>query len=301
MSINRRHAPSSQVSREKKLVGHQRESDYAALIEGKKIEGTQKGDVKDKMGYLHSVKSGKKWQVFLYGYDRISKSLYLKSLESCLNAFTKDSKQYFKDRIICIGLKEAYVKNIGRDAAKKLSNHVIDNELGPNEYIKSKNLLAQATTDVFKALQNKNFLRNFLAEAIFNNKEVSFLAIKDSTYKKDELFKVFSRDDILDILTIELSPALSKAGKVAEDYNVAGQKTLLCYKKKNINTNKVTDKNIVEIEIRNDSDIHYRQVRFNMYSRDVLFLLLNRPQPLAVKKLSNGVMVFGKAIETLGV
>ena len=34
-----------------------------------------------------------------------------------------------------------------------------------------------------------------------------------------------------------------------------------------------SQKNIVEIEIRNDSEIHYKQVRFNMYSKDALFLL----------------------------
>ena len=107
--INRRRAPSSEISSEKKLGGHQRESDYAKLIGGNCLHGTQKGDVKDKQGNLHSVKSGKKWQVFLYGYSRISNSRYLNILRSCLDAFPEDYKQYVKDRHDCISYTKKYI------------------------------------------------------------------------------------------------------------------------------------------------------------------------------------------------
>ena len=63
--INRRRAPSSEISSQKKRSGHQTEIEYAELINGEVIKGTQKGDVKDRNGNLYSVKSGKKWQVFL--------------------------------------------------------------------------------------------------------------------------------------------------------------------------------------------------------------------------------------------
>jgi len=295
MSINRRRAPSSKISREKKLDGHLRESDYATLIAGETISGTQKGDVKDKKGNLFSVKSGKKWQVFLYGYDRISASYHLNILQPCLDAFTKNSKQYFLDRTKCIEFKEAYVKEHGRAKAKLLPNNEVVNSVGANAYIKSKEQLAESTLAVRDKLKDKSVLRKFLGEAIFNNEEVSFLAIKDTTYKKDELFKVFAKDDILDILSIRLFPEVSKAGNVPEDYNVSAQKTLLCYFKANGKL-----KNIVEIEIRNDSEVHYRQVRFNMYSKDVLTLLLENPKSLPVKEAFKGVKVYGMAIELLG-
>ncbi len=295
MAINRRRAPSSEISREKKLSGHLREDDYATLIGGETISGTQKGDVKDKKGNLYSVKSGKKWQVFLYGYDRISSSSHLNILQPCLDAFTKDPEQYFKDRIKCIEFKEAYVKEHGREKAKKLSNNVVIEALGNNAYIDAKERLAQSTASVKDQLKNKNNLRNFLGEALFNNEEVSFLAIKDTTYKKDELFKVFAKEDVLDIFSEQFFPEVSKAGNVPEDYNVAAQKTLLCYLRANGKS-----KNIIEIEIRNDSNVHYRQVRFNMYSKDALTLLIERATPLPVKEAYEGVKVYGRAIELLG-
>lgn len=293
MTINRRRAPSSKISRDKKLSGHRREKDYATLIGGKVLGGTQKGDVKDKNGNIHSVKSGKKWQVFLYGYNRICNSRHLNILRPCLDAFPENYNQYVRDRTKCITFKEEYVKNYGKDATRHLSNDVVAKHLGANTYVESKNQLAKNTTPICNALKNKDRLRCFLGEALFNNTEVEYLAIKDDTYKKDGLFKVFAKEDVLDILSSGLLPSASIAGRVPEDYNVAGQKTLFCYKKTTIQK-----KNIVEIEIRNDSHIHYRQVRFNMYSKDTLTLLIDRPQPLPVKYFYENVVVYGKAIET---
>ena len=71
MEINRRRSPSPQISRSKKLGGHKKEKEYANLIKGEIILGTKKGDVKDQEGKLHSVKSGKKWQLCLYSKKRI--------------------------------------------------------------------------------------------------------------------------------------------------------------------------------------------------------------------------------------
>ncbi|MSR79041.1 MAG: hypothetical protein EXS59_02755 [Candidatus Taylorbacteria bacterium] len=290
MTINRRRAPSSQISSDKKLGGHKQEEIYAALIGGDVVHGTQKGDVKDKNGKLHSVKSGKKWQIFLYGYNRISTSLHLKILQPCLEAFPEDSKQYFKDRTTCISYKEDYIENHGRELARNLSNEVLEKHLGANTYVESKRQLAKTISTICGVLKDKYRLRKFLDEALFNNRDVDFLAMKDSTYKKDGVFKVFAKKDVLDVLSANLHPAVSTAGRVPQDYNVAAQKTLLCYEKNG------RQKNIVEIEIRNDSDTHYRQVRFNMYSGDTLFLLLNSPQCLPIKSLNEHVVIHGKAI-----
>jgi hypothetical protein len=289
MKINRRRAPSTQISRDKKLGGHQKENEYAEIIGGKKIGGTEKGDVRDQNGLLHSVKSGKKWQVFLYSYNRICSSKHLKILQPCLEAFTMNSQQYFADRVKCISYKEKHVRKHGRNLTKMLSNETIKMNVGMNTYIQSKENLAAATIMVCDALRDKFTLRNFLDEALFNTEEVDFLAVKDSTYKRDDLFKVFKRDYVLDVLTNNLFPNTSRAGRVPEDYNIHGQKTLLCY-----TTNKNTPKNIVEIEIRNDSDVHYRQVRFNMYSRDTLYLLLNAQSKLSSNEIQPGVLFYGE-------
>jgi hypothetical protein len=283
--INRRRAPSSKISKDKKLSGHLREDEYALSIEGTVIKGLQKGDVKDKDGNLHSVKSGKKWQIFLYSYNRINQSSQLKCLQPCLDAFPQDSEQYFKDRVKCIEFKETYLETHGKEKTKELSNDDVKKNLGFNQYIESKHKLKKATNDIYQIFMNKIFIRDFLNEAIFNINEVDFLVIKDTTYKEDELFKVFEKKDVLDILSNNLYPLVSKAGNVPVDFNVSGQKILFYYLRPN-----QLKKNIIEIEVRNDSDKHYRQIRFNMYSKDALFLLLNNN--LIGKKLNNEVIAY---------
>lgn len=291
MTINRRRAPTSAISSEKKKSGHKQELIYSNLINGTIIHGTQKGDVKDLDGKLHSVKSGKKWQVFLYRYDRIANSQYLNILKPCLDSFTINGKQYFTDREKCIEFKEQCVKTYGRAAAKKISNNTVKSEVGQNSYIKAKENLEKANQIIVDTLSNEYNLRNFLKEALFNIDEVDYLAIKASESNNAEKFNVFAKEDVLEIFTKYLSPASSRAGFVPEDYNVPGQKTLLCYKN-NVNGRL---KNIVEIEIRNDSETHYREVRFNMYSKDALKLLLNSKNNFTVKKINENLVLHGKA------
>jgi hypothetical protein len=289
MAINRRRAASSAISSAKKLGGHKNEDIYASLIEGHVIKGTQKGDVSDQKDFLYSVKSGKKWQIFLYGHDRISQSSFLNILEPCLNAFPADSEKYFQDRVKCIEFKEAYIRKHGKELAKNLSNETVSSAIGKNEYVDSKTRLAKATRNVAHALEDKDLLRSFLSEAIFNNVEVSYLAAKDSTFMKDNVYKTFHRNDVLDVFTSELSPAISKAGHNSQDFNVPGQKTLLRY-----SVDGGVEKNLVEIEIRNDSTTHYRQVRFNMYSKDALNLLHQNLEEIKTPRQIKGLAFFGK-------
>lgn len=286
MVINRRRAPSSHISSSKKIAGHKQEEIFADLIGGQVIRGTQKTDIIDSKGKYYSVKSGNKWQAFLYSYNRISKCRYLNILRPCLDAFSPDYELYKKDRVKCIEFKESYIKSHGREATKELSNDTIIKILGNNEYMEAKELLSYATEEVCEFLKDKDRLRKFLSEAFFNIEEVDFLVVKDTTYENDGLFKVFSREDSLDILTQYLTPSVSKAGRVPEDYNVAGQKTLLRYEYKN------KPKNLVEIEIRNDRPDHYREVRFNTKSKDALCLLLTN---LSATKYNEYINTYGNA------
>jgi hypothetical protein len=295
MTINRRRAASSKVSREKKLAGHNNETELSSLIEGEVIKGTQKGDIRIKDGSLMSVKSGKKWQIFLYGYERIENTEYLNILKPCLDAFIEDPELYFRDRVKCIEYKESYVKTHGRNSASLLENDIVSKAIGENEYIAAKTKLSVETLEVCKKLKDKFFLRNFLAEAIFDGNSVTYLAVKDSTLKMDDSYNIFYRDDVLDIFSNTLFPDVSKSGKVPEDFNVPAQKTLLCY-----STSESKKKNIVEIEIRNDSAQHYRRVRFNMYSKDALTLLINALSSHSVKSPQGKIVYFGKAAHKLG-
>ena len=116
------------------------------------------------------------------------------------------------------------------------------------------------------------------------------MVIKEAIETQNNEYNVFLKEDVLDILTERLFPAVSKAGLTPEDFNVAGQKTLLCY-----TNSKGKSKNIVEIEIRNDSPTHYRQVRFNMYSKDALDIFLTGLSHNPVRKISKQVWIHGRA------
>ena len=125
MTINRRRAPSSKISSEKKKDGHKNEVIFASLIKGEVIKGTQKGDVKDSFNNSYSVKGGKKWQIFLYTRKRIEESIYLNILKPCIDSFPNDYEKYLKDRVACISFKEKYIKENGREAGKLLSNEEV--------------------------------------------------------------------------------------------------------------------------------------------------------------------------------
>lgn len=286
MPINRRRAPSSKISSEKKRDGHTNEVIFASLIKGEVIKGTQKGDVKDSFNNSYSIKGGKKWQIFLYTRKRIEESIYLNILKPCIDSFPNDYKKYLKDRVACISLKEKYISENGREAGKLLTNEKLIKELGENVYFSSKILLNKNNNIISRKLLNKDVLKNFYNEALFNNNEVKFLTIKDHRIKDHHVFKIFTKDDVLNILTEKTFPQISKAGRVPEDLNIEGQKILLCYKKDN-----GVFKNIVEIEVRNESEDKYRLLRFNMYSKDTLDLL----ETLTKKSINRSIITYGEA------
>ena len=292
MGINRRRAPSSDVSREKKLSGHKVESIVAELIGGEVVKGIKKADFIDTNNNVYSIKSGKKWQIFLYSNDRIANSKYLKILKLCLDAFPNDYKSYLKDRETCISFKENYKREHGNEEAKLLSNKTLKSILGQNSYMDSKKNLREATPIVVSFLNDKENLKNFLNEAIFNIDEVSFLIIQDNTFRKDKCFHVFSKETVLKILCREIFGNISSAGSTPIDYNVPGQKVIFQYFK-----NDGKSKNIIEIEVRNDSESKYKSIRFNMYSQDTLFLLIEKNKDIERKQIHENLIAYDNAID----
>ena len=225
--------------------------------------------MRDKNNLIYSIKSGTKWQILLYSYNRIKNSKHLNVLKCCLDSFPEYNDQFKNDRIKCIGFKEDFIKIHGKNKAKELSNEKLGSLIGSNSYINAKKSLSVATPKVCSVLENKENLKNFLSEAIFNINEVDFLSIKENTNNKI-VFHVFSKELVLNVLCKNLTPKISNAGRVVQDYNEPGQKTLLQYRKRN-----GVMKNIIELEVRTDSKSKYRSIRFNMYSKDTLVLLLN--------------------------
>lgn len=292
MEINRRRAPSSEISREKKLSGHKVESLVAELIGGDVIKGTNKADFIDKNNNVYSIKSGKKWQIFLYSNDRIANSKHLKILKLCLDSFPNDYSSYLEDRTTCISYKENYQREYGNEKAKLLSNETLKSILGDNSYMDSKKKLREATPIVVDFLNDKVNMKNFLSEAIFNIDEASFLIIQDNTYRKDNCLHVFSKKTVLNTLCREIYGKTSTAGKVAIDYNVPGQKVIFQYLKDD-----GKPKNIIEIEVRNDSESKYKSIRFNMYSQDTLFLLIEKNIDISRKQIHENLIAYENAID----
>jgi len=128
-------------------------------------------------------------------------------------------------------------------------------------------------------LQNKNKLRLFLNKGIFNSGEVNFLAIKDKN-----LFHVFYNEDVIDLLTklFTVENSKAKAKNQLDD-----QKVIF----------KIDGKTYGEIEMRNDSDIHYREVKFWLDRNLILNLLIDKIKPN--RKLNERIILYGRAINKL--
>jgi len=131
-----------------------------------------------------------------------------------------------------------------------------------------------------KKFQRRILFKAFLNKAIFNSGEVDYLTIKH-----DNLFHVFYYKDVLNVLCDNLEVCNSRAISIG---NVPEQKVLLRY----------NGINLGEIEMRNDSPGHYREIRFNMIKPKVMALLF-KEIPLK-KKYSKLVLVYGNAEKRFG-
>jgi len=134
---------------------------------------------------------------------------------------------------------------------------------------------------ICKKLQNKKRLRDFFEKSIFNGREVKYLTIL-----YESKFHILYRSQVLDKFINNLIVENSKATKEGE---MDSQKVIFKY----------NNENLAELEMRNDSDKHYRQIRFNMIvPKAVDLLLLN--SKLKKEKFNNKVLVYGKAIKKFG-
>ena len=138
---------------------------------------------------------------------------------------------------------------------KKIDDYIFKNK--ENSYLNSKLKLPVVTKKMKEKFGEENQIRTFLEKGIFRNDEVDKLVVKE-----EKNFLIFDKKDVLDIFEESLEAKNSIAGRRIDDINIGGQKTILKHKT-----------NICELEIRNDSIEHYRQVRFNMKRKKALILL----------------------------
>lgn len=255
-TINRlKRALTTEMARIIRQRGHNDATEFAmaiGLIHGYKNDPHAKKDVIDPSGDAHSVKSGdKKWQIFLYGYNRFGSDDTFKVMNglgslflACIDAFPKTFEEYEMDK----------------DSAKER--------------------LRTPMRQLAEKLQDQARLRAFLNKALFNGGEVNYLTVKDGGK-----FHVFLNRDVIDIFGENFEVCNSRAITMNQKPE---QKVLLRYKGFNLG----------ELEMRNDSLIHYRQIRFNMLKPKVMSFLFEKIPK--TREYNPIVYVYGNASKTFG-
>lgn len=128
-------------------------------------------------------------------------------------------------------------------------------------------------------LTNRNKLRLLLNKGLFNSGEVDFLVIKENN-----IFHIFYNKDVLEVLTKLIIPENSKAKTKNQLDN---QKVIF----------KIQGKTYGEIEMRNDSDVHYREVKFWLDRRLVTNLLKENIKPNRL--FNDKIILYGEAIKKI--
>jgi len=252
----------------KKIAGHVNEDDYAELIGGQVNKGTQtdKKDVIDISHRTHSVKSGKKWQMFLYSRSRLEENTVLQGIGNIANLI-----------IACIDSVPA-----SRD----------DRQKSDSSKQAAKIALQKPMQELASELQNPKIFKAFIQKTAFEDGQVDYLAILDpdidqTSAKLDEKkFFVFNAKECVEIICYKAIVMNSKAqGKgQMDDQKVVFKAPNL--KKPNSYVN------IGEIEIRTDKQ-NYRRAKMWFDAKRILSLLIREISDF--KELSPQIYVYGKA------
>lgn len=129
-------------------------------------------------------------------------------------------------------------------------------------------------------LQNKRRLRAFINKSMFNGGEVNYL-----TVKHNNIFHIFEGTEVVQIMGNKREVCNSTA-RLANQ--TSEQKVLFRHKGKNLG----------EVEMRNDSITHYREIRFNMLKTKALDLLLENIS--TSNSFTQKVKVYGNANKKFG-
>ena len=128
--------------------------------------------------------------------------------------------------------------------------------------------------------QNRDRVKAFISKSMFNGGEVNYLTVKEYG-----IFHVFSGKDVVSTFGANLIVSNSKA---RSDSQVDDQKVLFKY----------DGINLAELEMRNDSKIHYREIRFNMIKPRAMALLFDKIE--LKDKYNDSVFVYGEAGSRFG-
>jgi hypothetical protein len=144
----------------------------------------------------------------------------------------------------------------------------------------AKERLRRPMRKLAELLQDKRILRAFLNASLFNAGEVDYL-----TVKHEGVFHIFLNKDVIKVFNDNLEVCNSRALTMGQ---IPEQKVLFRYNRQNLG----------ELEMRNDSATHYRQIRFNMLKPKVMALFFEK-LPLT-SRFNDKVWVYGNAIKRFG-
>ena len=144
----------------------------------------------------------------------------------------------------------------------------------------AKEKLRPHMVDLANKLQDKYRLKAFISKSMFNSGEVNYLTV----YDKNK-FHVFWGKEVEQVMADNLEIANSQArqkGRFPE------QKVIFKYE----------GVNLAELEMRNDTTTHYKEIRFNMIKPKAMKLLYSK---ITVKQNYNDdVILYGEAIKHFG-
>ncbi|MBU0569151.1 hypothetical protein KKB40_00025 [Patescibacteria group bacterium] len=129
-------------------------------------------------------------------------------------------------------------------------------------------------------LQVPKRLKALISKSMFNGGEVNYLVAKHN-----DMFHVFWGKEVIEVFTNNVDIVNSRA---RSSHQTPEQKVIFKYEGFNVG----------EIEMRNDSPIHYREIRFNMIKPKFMKLVFDNID--GKRKYSEFVYVYGVANKKFG-
>src|SRR3989344_2901162 len=129
-------------------------------------------------------------------------------------------------------------------------------------------------------LQDKHRLKAFIGKSMFNGGEVNYLTV----YQGNK-FHVFWGKEVEQVMADNFEVTNSQARQAGQ---FPEQKVIF----------KFAGTNLAELEMRNDSETHYREIRFNMYKPKAMKLLFSK---ITLKQNYNEIVIlYGEATRHFG-
>lgn len=146
--------------------------------------------------------------------------------------------------------------------------------------VNAKEKLRESMVCLAQKLQDKNRLEAFISKSMFNGGEVDYLTVLEKNK-----FHVFWGKEVDRVMAENFEVTNSKARQAGQ---FPEQKVIFKYQ----------GTNLAELEMRNDSPVHYREIRFNMVKPKAMKLLFDKIK--LASEYNKNVLVYGEAAKHFG-